>query len=130
MTSAYRPTACPHDCPSACALEVEVLDDRHIGKVRGAKENSYTRGVICSKVSRYAERVHHPDRLMRPLRRMGARGDGRFEPISWEEALGEVAYNFQGVSEFGKLVAVAAMLLGRLEIFTFLVLLSPGFWRD
>ena len=65
------PSACPHDCPSTCALEVEVLDSHTIGRVRGAAEQSYTAGVICAKVARYAERVHHPDRLLRPLRRKG-----------------------------------------------------------
>ena len=49
-----RASACPHDCPSTCALEVEVLADNRIGRVRGAKDNSYTAGVICAKVARYA----------------------------------------------------------------------------
>jgi anaerobic selenocysteine-containing dehydrogenase len=86
-------SACPHDCPSVCALEVERLDTRRIGRVRGASENSYTLGVVCAKVGRYAERVHHPDRLTVPLRRTGARGIGRaaYEPISWDDALDEVA---------------------------------------
>ncbi|MES9899987.1 MAG: molybdopterin-dependent oxidoreductase [Sedimenticola sp.] len=92
-------TVCPHDCPSACSLEVEQLDDRTIGRVHGAKENSYTEGVICSKVSRYAERVHHPDRLTQPLRRTGAKGEGKFTPISWDEALDEVARNLKRVAE-------------------------------
>ena len=48
-----------------------MIDDRRIGRVRGAKENSYTAGVVCSKVARYAERIHHPDRLIRPLRKKG-----------------------------------------------------------
>ena len=56
-------SVCPHDCPSTCALEVERLDGHTIGRVRGATENSYTAGVICAKVARYAERIHHPDRL-------------------------------------------------------------------
>ena len=68
-----RYSACPHDCPSTCALEVERLGEGLIGKVRGATDNSYTAGVICSKVARYAERIHHPDRLTQPLRRTGAR---------------------------------------------------------
>jgi anaerobic selenocysteine-containing dehydrogenase len=84
-------SVCPHDCPSQCALEVEVLDAHTIGRVRGAKDNSYTAGVICEKVGRYAERVHHPDRLMHPLKRKGARGDGQWQQISWEDALDEVA---------------------------------------
>jgi anaerobic selenocysteine-containing dehydrogenase len=82
-----RPSACPHDCPSTCALEVEILDSRTIGRVRGAADNDYTAGVVCAKVARYAERAHHPDRLMRPLRRKGAKGSGEFTPISWDDAL-------------------------------------------
>ncbi len=90
--SEHRHSVCPHDCPSTCALEVEVLDNGRIGKVRGAKDHSYTAGVICSKVARYAERIHHRDRLTVPLRRTGDKGrrDG-FEAIDWEDALDIVA---------------------------------------
>lgn len=87
-------TACPHDCPSACALEVERLSPTRIGRVRGNSRNSYTSGICCEKVARYAERVHHPDRLSRPLRRIGAKGEGTFEPIGWEEAIDEIAEAF------------------------------------
>jgi anaerobic selenocysteine-containing dehydrogenase len=87
-------TVCPHDCPSACALEVERLDARTIGRVRGARENDYTAGVICSKVARYAERVHHPDRLTKPLMRTGAKGSSDFTEIGWDEALDRVADAF------------------------------------
>jgi anaerobic selenocysteine-containing dehydrogenase len=87
-------SACPHDCPSTCALEVELLDERTIGRVRGAEDNDYTLGVICAKVARYAERVQHPDRLLRPLRRKGPKGSGEFTPISWDDALDLVAENF------------------------------------
>jgi len=80
-------SACPHDCPSTCALDVELLDNGRIGRVHGAEDNSYTAGVICAKVARYAERIHHPDRLLHPLRRVGAKGSGRFERISWDDAL-------------------------------------------
>src|SRR2546421_36799 len=80
-------SACPHDCPSTCALDVELLPNGRIGRVRGAEDNSYTAGVICAKVARYAERVHHPDRLMHPLRRKGPKGSGAFERISWDDAL-------------------------------------------
>ena len=65
-------SACPHDCPSTCALEVEVLDERTIGRVRGAEDNTYTAGVICAKVARYAERVHHPS--VRPAAPAQGRG--------------------------------------------------------
>jgi len=87
-------SACPHDCPSTCALDVELLDDRTIGRVHGAKGNSYTAGVICAKVARYAERVHHPDRLMKPLVRAGAKGEGVWKEASWEAALDLVAEKF------------------------------------
>jgi anaerobic selenocysteine-containing dehydrogenase len=80
-------SACPHDCPSTCALDVEIISPRRIGRVRGAKAHSYTAGVVCEKVARYAERVHHPDRLLHPLRRRGSKGSGQFERISWDDAL-------------------------------------------
>ena len=77
-------SACPHDCPSTCALDIELLPDGKIGKVRGSPDNSYTDGVVCAKVARYAERAHHPDRLMHPLRR---KANGEFEQVSWDVAL-------------------------------------------
>lgn len=89
--STYAPSVCPHDCPSTCALEVELLASDKIGRIRGAADNSYTAGVICEKVSRYAERVHHPDRLDTPLLRTGPKGSGQFKPISWNEALDRTA---------------------------------------
>ncbi|MGQ0664161.1 MAG: molybdopterin oxidoreductase family protein [Pseudomonadota bacterium] len=87
-------SVCPHDCPSVCALEIERLDARTIGRVWGAEDNTYTAGVICAKVARYAERVHHPDRLKTPLERTGPKGSGQFRPISWEDALDAVAAAF------------------------------------
>ncbi len=89
-----RKSACPHDCPSACFLEVEVMDGERIGRIRGARDNSYTAGVVCAKVARYAERVEHPDRLTQPLRRTGPKGSGQFAPIGWDEALDEIAEEF------------------------------------
>ncbi|MCH2394050.1 molybdopterin oxidoreductase family protein [Oceanibaculum sp.] len=87
-------SVCPHDCPSTCALEVERLDAHTIGRVRGAQDNSYTAGVVCAKTARYAERVHHPDRLAKPLRRTGEKGSGNWQEISWEDALDEIADAF------------------------------------
>ena len=86
MSALLRPSVCPHDCPSVCALQVEVRADGRIGRVRGG-DQPYTDGVICAKVARYAERANHPDRLTRPLLRVGAKGEGRFAPIGWDEAL-------------------------------------------
>ncbi len=87
------PSVCPHDCPSACAIEVERIDGKRIGRIYGATGQTYTQGVVCAKVARYAERQHHPDRLSQPLRRIGHKGVGRaaFTPIAWQDALDEVA---------------------------------------
>src|SRR5262245_43904303 len=89
-----RFSVCPHDCPSTCALDVDVIDGRTIGRVHGAPDNSYTAGVICAKVGRYAERIHHPDRLMHPLMRTGPKGTGQFKRVSWDEALDRAAEKF------------------------------------
>ena len=99
MTSEFVSSACPHDCPSTCALEVERLDGHTIGRVRGAADNDYTLGVICDKVARYRERIHHPDRLGHPLKRIGPKGSGRFDQISWDEALDEVADAFKAAAD-------------------------------
>ncbi|WP_050383837.1 molybdopterin oxidoreductase family protein [Bradyrhizobium pachyrhizi] len=97
-----RHSTCPHDCPSACALDVEVIEGRSIGRVRGSKQQTYTAGVVCAKVARYAERIHHAERLMYPLRRTGPKGSGQFARISWDEALDEIAARFDAAErEFG-----------------------------
>ena len=97
-----RHSTCPHDCPSACALDIEVIEGRSIGRVRGSKKQTYTAGVVCAKVARYAERIHHPERLMFPMRRIGKKGSGQFARISWDEALDEIAERFNAAErEFG-----------------------------
>lgn len=93
--SDYLPSVCPHDCPSTCALEVERIAPDRIGRVRGARDNDYTRGTICAKVARYAERVHHRDRLTTPLRRTGPKGSDQFEPVDWDTALDTIAAAFR-----------------------------------
>jgi anaerobic selenocysteine-containing dehydrogenase len=90
-------SVCPHDCPSTCALDVELKEDGTIGRVRGAKGNTYTLGVICEKVARYAERIHHPDRLLYPQRRTGPKGSGQFARITWEEAMDEIGQRFNAI---------------------------------
>ena len=92
-------SVCPHDCPSTCALDVEIIDDHTIGRVRGAKDDPYTAGVICEKVARYAERVHNPDRILHPLKRVGPKGSGQFERVSWDEALDDIANRFLQIEE-------------------------------
>jgi anaerobic selenocysteine-containing dehydrogenase len=97
-----RHSTCPHDCPSACALDVEVIDNTSIGRLRGSKQQTYTAGAICAKVARYAERIHHPDRLAFPMFRVGEKGSGKFARISWDDALDEIAHRFNAAErEFG-----------------------------
>ncbi|KVM59678.1 molybdopterin oxidoreductase [Burkholderia ubonensis] len=80
---------CPHDCPDTCAMRITVENGKAI-KVSGDPDHPPTQGVLCTKVSRYADRVHHPDRLTVPLKRIGTKGEGRFVPISWTEAFDEI----------------------------------------
>jgi anaerobic selenocysteine-containing dehydrogenase len=89
--------ACPHDCPDTCALEVHVKDGVAI-KVVGAAAHSATDGVLCAKVSRYTERTYHPERLTVPLKRVGKKGEGKFEAVSWEDALTDIAQRLKAIA--------------------------------
>jgi anaerobic selenocysteine-containing dehydrogenase len=82
--------ACPHDCPDTCATLVTVEAGRAV-RIAGDPAHPFTRGFLCAKVNRYLERTYHPDRLLRPLRRVGRKGEGRFAPVSWDDALDEIA---------------------------------------
>lgn len=84
---------CPLDCQDTCAWEAEVENGR-VTAVRGARDHPFTRGVLCAKVNDYEARAYAPDRLLHPLRRVGAKGEGRFERISWEAALDLIAQRF------------------------------------
>ena len=94
-------SACPHDCPSTCTLDIEH-DHENIFKLRGNKDNSYTKGIICSKVSRYQDRTHNKNRLLKPLKRIGKKGNAEFKEISWDEGLDIVTSNLLKVkSKYG-----------------------------
>ena len=82
-------TTCPLDCPDACALEVVVQEGR-VQKIGGGRNHPDTAGFICSKVAGFHRRLEHEDRLLHPMRRVGAKGESSFEPISWPEAITEV----------------------------------------
>ena len=81
---------CPHDCPDTCSMLVTVKDGKAIS-LKGNPDHPITKGFLCGKVSRYIERTYHPTRLLHPLKRIGAKGEGRFEKISWQEAIDTVA---------------------------------------
>jgi len=101
MTVTYTTAVCTHNCPDACGVRVGVEDGR-IVSLAGDPDHPITRGFLCGKVNRYTERVYHPERIRTPLRRVGAKGEGRFAPISWDEALDEIAENFRRVmAEYG-----------------------------
>jgi anaerobic selenocysteine-containing dehydrogenase len=82
--------ACPHDCPDTCALRITVHEGRVV-KVQGDPDHPPTHGALCTKVSRYAERTHHPERVLHPLKRVGPKGSGQFVRIGWDDALDTVA---------------------------------------
>ncbi len=87
---------CPHDCPDTCVMTVSVEGDRAVA-LGGDPEHRFTRGFLCAKVNRYLERVYSPDRILHPLKRIGRKGEGRFERITWDEAIGTVAARFREV---------------------------------
>jgi anaerobic selenocysteine-containing dehydrogenase len=89
--------ACPHDCPDTCALRVTVENGRVI-RVQGDPDHPPTHGSLCNKVSRYAERTHHPERVLHPLKRVGPKGSGRFERIGWDQALDTVAARLRAIA--------------------------------
>ena len=89
--------ACPHDCPDTCALKISVQAGRVI-KVAGDPDHPPTHGALCTKVSRYPERTYHPERLLVPLKRVGPKGSGQFEPVSWDDALTDIASRLQAIA--------------------------------
>jgi anaerobic selenocysteine-containing dehydrogenase len=90
MTTKQVRATCPHDCPDTCALLITV-EDGVATEVKGDPDHPTTAGVLCTKVARYAERTYHPERLLHPMRRVGKKGEGKFERISWDQALDEIA---------------------------------------
>ncbi len=89
--------ACPHDCPDTCALRITVEGDRVV-KVQGDPDHPTTHGALCTKVSRYAERSYHPERVLHPMKRVGAKGEGRFVQVSWDEALADIAARLREIA--------------------------------
>ena len=90
--------ACPHDCPDTCALLTTVENGRAT-RVQGNPAHRPTDGVLCTKVSRYAERTYHPERLLTPLKRNGPKGAGQFVPVSWDEALDDIAAKLTSIAK-------------------------------
>lgn len=97
-TSARRnlKVVCPHDCPDTCVMSVGVENGRAV-TIGGDPEHPFTRGFLCAKVNQYLDRVYSPDRLLHPMRRVGRKGEGRFERISWDQALDAIADRLKAI---------------------------------
>src|SRR5512133_2177491 len=89
--------ACPHDCPDTCGMHISVENGVAVA-VAGAKDMPFTEGTLCTKVARYLDRTYSKERVLYPLKRVGAKGEGRFERISWDEALGTIATKFKEIA--------------------------------
>ena len=89
--------ACPHDCPDTCGMHISVENGVAV-KVEGAKDMPFTQGTLCTKVARYLDRTYSKERVLHPLKRVGAKGAGRFERISWDEALDTIAAKFKQIA--------------------------------
>src|SRR3984885_12695448 len=92
-------SVCALDCPDACSLLIDIDEAGHGSKLRGNPAHPVTRGFLCGKVARYLDREYSPDRLLHPLRRVGAKGECQFERISWDEALDEIASKLKSIGE-------------------------------
>ncbi|MDH1430065.1 molybdopterin oxidoreductase family protein [Comamonas aquatica] len=90
--------ACPHDCPDTCSLTTTVIDGVAT-KVQGNPDHPMTGGVLCAKVSKYTQRTYHADRVLQPLQRSGPKGSGQFTPVSWDEALRDIAQRLHTIAQ-------------------------------
>jgi anaerobic selenocysteine-containing dehydrogenase len=97
QTAQHITGACPHDCPDTCSFVTEVNDGVAL-KVRGNPAHAHTAGALCAKVSKYTERTYHPERLLHPMKRVGAKGVGQFERVSWDEALEDIATRLKAIA--------------------------------
>jgi anaerobic selenocysteine-containing dehydrogenase len=92
--------ACPHDCPDTCAIKVSVADGKVV-RLQGDPDHPPTHGALCTKVSRYPERTYHAERVLHPMKRVGAKGSGQFVRVSWDEALGDIAARLGAIAARG-----------------------------
>jgi anaerobic selenocysteine-containing dehydrogenase len=107
---------CPLDCQDTCSWVAHVADGRVV-RVEGAREHPITRGALCAKVNDYPSRTYAPDRLLMPLRRVGAKGEGRFAPTSWDDAISTIASRFSAIiAEHGAEALLPVNYLGSMGI--------------
>ena len=120
--------ACPHDCPDTCAVITEVRDGKAVA-FRGDPDHPFTQGWLCAKVRPYLDRVYHPDRLTQPLRRVGPKGSGQFEPISWDAAIKEITDRWKAIiAEYGAAAIQPYSYSGTLGLLQ-LAVCNTRFWN-
>ena len=98
MSSRVLKVICPHDCPDTCVMNVTVEGEKAVA-IGGDPDHAFTQGFLCAKVNRYLERVYSPERVLHPMRRVGAKGEGRFERIGWDEAFDTIAGRFREIAD-------------------------------
>jgi anaerobic selenocysteine-containing dehydrogenase len=119
--------ACPHDCPDTCSMLVKVKGGKVLG-VQGNPDHPFTQGRLCTKTNRYEERVYHPDRVLYPMRRSGPKGSGRFERISWDEALSAISGTWRRlIDEHGPTAILPYSYLGTQGLVNGLTVGDPFF---
>ncbi len=133
VSAASEPTvvygACPHDCPDTCSMLVTV-ENGQATKVEGNPDHPFTKGTLCGKVSDYLDRVYSPNRILYPMRRVGPKGSGQFEHISWDAALDEIRDRFQQIiSEHGAEAIMPCSYLGHEGLLNGLTVGDPFFNR-
>jgi anaerobic selenocysteine-containing dehydrogenase len=120
--------ACPHDCPDTCAVITEVRDGVAVS-FKGDPDHVFTQGWLCAKVRPYLDRVYHPDRLTQPLRRVGPKGGGQWEPISWDDAIAEITGRWKAIiAEHGPAAILPYSYSGTLGLLQ-LAVSNERFWN-
>ncbi len=121
--------SCSHDCPDTCSMITTVVDGVATG-VRGNPEHPFTRGGLCAKVNDYEKHVYNSDRLLYPMRRVGPKGSGEFERISWEEAVTTICENFKDISEkHGAEAILPTGYMGNQHVLNGLAVMDPFMHR-
>jgi anaerobic selenocysteine-containing dehydrogenase len=105
MSTTIVRAVCPHDCPDTCAMLVTVKDGIAV-EVKGDPDHPTTGGALCTKVARYTERTYHADRLLYPQKRVGKKGEGKFERISWDEAISLICERLKPIVQENPLALV------------------------
>lgn len=112
----WKKSACPYDCPDSCGLLLET-DGKTVFSVKGDPDHPITKGFICRKMQHFEKTIHHPDRILTPLKRIGAKGSGQFEPISWDAALTEITDRWKTIiNEYGSEAILPYSYAGNLHI--------------